>query len=122
VPAIKAFRVRGADFADQIDQWLSGVPAGVKRPCVLLDAYDKSARGGTGKTFNWELVVEARRAGRLEEAGPVILAGGLNPDNVAEAVRKVRPWGVDVASGVEVSPGRKDFAAVEAFIERAQVR
>ena len=69
---------------------------------------------GSGKVFDWSLVDEVAEGPRL------ILAGGLNPDNVTEAVRAVRPWGVDVASGVEKSPGRKDALKVKAFIERAR--
>ena len=71
----------------------------------LLDAYSPGARGGTGEKFNWDLAVEAQKFGK-----PVFLAGGLTPENVADAVRKVRPFGVDVSSGVESSPGKKDPA------------
>ncbi|HMK72312.1 MAG TPA: phosphoribosylanthranilate isomerase, partial [Myxococcaceae bacterium] len=77
---------------------------------VLLDAHGPG-RGGTGRTFDWELVARAR-AWRF----PLWLAGGLTPDNVAEAVRRARPDGVDVASGVESAPGVKDPARVAAFV------
>jgi phosphoribosylanthranilate isomerase len=77
----------------------------------LLDAFSPEARGGTGEKFNWELAIEAQKFGK-----PVFLAGGLTPGNVAEAVRTVRPFGVDVSSGVESSPGKKDHAKVRAFI------
>ncbi len=76
----------------------------------LLDGAG-AAPGGNAATFDWQRAREARVFGR------VILAGGLNPDNVAEAVRSVEPWGVDVASGVESAPGRKDAALVRRFIE-----
>jgi phosphoribosylanthranilate isomerase len=82
----------------------------------LLDAYDAKLHGGTGKTFNWALAREAKRF------GPIILAGGLTPENVAQAIREVRPFAVDVASGVESSPGVKDHAKLRAFfseVERA---
>jgi phosphoribosylanthranilate isomerase len=77
----------------------------------LLDAYSPEARGGTGEKFNWELAVEAQKFGK-----PIVLAGGLTPENVAEAVRKVQPFGVDVSGGVESAPGKKDHAKVRTFI------
>ena len=76
----------------------------------LLDAYVPGQPGGTGHTFDWRLAVQAG------EYGPVILAGGLTPDNVAQAVRTVRPWGVDVASGIEAAPGCKDHDKLRRFI------
>jgi phosphoribosylanthranilate isomerase len=76
----------------------------------LLDAAAGAAYGGTGRTWDWELVAQRR------SDVPLILAGGLNPDNVAEAIAAVRPWAVDVASGVESEPGIKDPEKVEAFI------
>ncbi len=75
----------------------------------LLDSHAPGERGGSGKVFNWELIPAA--LGR-----PVVLAGGLNPDNVADAVARFRPWGVDVSSGVEASPGRKDSDRISHFI------
>jgi phosphoribosylanthranilate isomerase len=78
----------------------------------LLDAYSAENLGGTGKKLNWDLAVEAKKFGK-----PVFLAGGLTPENVADAVRQVRPFGVDVSSGVEASPGKKDPAKVQAFIK-----
>ena len=81
----------------------------------LLDAYSSSKPGGTGETFNWDLALEAQAWGH-----PIFLAGGLTPKNVAEAVRRVRPYGVDVSGGVEAAPGRKDHAKVRAFIQAAK--
>ena len=81
----------------------------------LLDAFARSGRGGTGEKFNWNLAVEARKFGK-----PIFLAGGLTPENVAEAVRQVQPFAVDVSSGVESAPGKKDAAKVRAFIAAAQ--
>ena len=81
----------------------------------MLDAYSPEAAGGTGAKFNWDLAVEAQKFGK-----PIFLAGGLTPGNVAEAIRKVRPFGVDVSSGVETSPGKKDLAKVRAFVNAAK--
>lgn len=77
---------------------------------VLLDASVKGRHGGTGQQFDWS-VLESTPLTR-----PFLLAGGLTPENVAEACRRVRPWGVDVSSGVESSPGRKDVERVAAFV------
>ena len=80
----------------------------------LLDSFVPDQFGGTGAKFNWELALAAKKLGR-----PIILAGGLTPENVGEAVRKVQPYGVDVSSGVEAKPGRKDHGKIRAFIEAA---
>jgi phosphoribosylanthranilate isomerase len=104
---IKAFRIRDRDS-------LTGLP-GYRCDAWLLDSYVPGQPGGTGSTFNWDLAIEAGRAGR-----PVILAGGLVPENVAEAVRRVRPYGVDVSSGVESAPGLKDPARIRAFVKAAR--
>jgi phosphoribosylanthranilate isomerase len=87
---------------------------GGRLPAFLLDAYHPQLRGGTGKTGDWSL------ASRLASQYPILLAGGLDPSNVAQAVQTVRPWGVDVASGVEASPGQKDHAAMRAFVVAAK--
>jgi phosphoribosylanthranilate isomerase len=84
---------------------------GLRLPAaVLVDGHSPHVLGGTGVTAPWHLL-----AG-VDFGVPLILAGGLTPDNVAEAIRIVRPWGVDVASGVEKSPGVKDLAKVNDFI------
>ena len=80
-------------------------------PAFLLDTYQAERRGGTGQTGDWALAAEL--AGRY----PLLLAGGLSPANVVEALRQVRPWGVDVSSGVERAPGQKDHGALRAFIQ-----
>jgi phosphoribosylanthranilate isomerase len=95
------------------------IPADVRRAEAfrtdlhLLDAYRPDIRGGSGESFDWELL-----AGRRSEV-PLILAGGLTPDNVAAAVEAAQPFAVDVASGVEAEPGVKDHAAMAEFIVRA---
>jgi len=81
----------------------------LKPTAYLLDAFDPDRLGGTGKTFDWSAAREAKRY------GPIILAGGLTPENVGRAVRVVRPFAVDVASGVESAPGIKDAAKLRAF-------
>ena len=103
----KAVRVRDENS-------LRALPA-YETDAWLLDSFTPGARGGTGEKFNWDLAVSAKNLGR-----PVILAGGLTPENIAEAVRQVRPFGVDVSSGVESAPGKKDAAKVRAFIEAAK--
>ena len=80
---------------------------------LLLDSYSPAAPGGTGETFGWERIPEMRRL-------PLILAGGLSPENVSAAVRQVRPYAVDVSSGVEIAPGRKDSARIAAFVQAAR--
>ncbi|MBI4556306.1 MAG: phosphoribosylanthranilate isomerase [Candidatus Hydrogenedentes bacterium] len=81
----------------------------------LLDAAVPEMRGGTGHTFNWEVAKRASALGR-----PLILAGGLTPENVAEAVRQVRPYAVDTAGGVESAPGKKDHERIRIFIRNAK--
>ncbi|MFW6133442.1 MAG: phosphoribosylanthranilate isomerase [Planctomycetota bacterium] len=115
-PCIKAFRVRDATWLDEVRDWLDGVRTPMNLAAVLLDAYDPDAPGGTGRRFNWDLVADARAAGALAGLDPLILAGGLDASCVGRAVDIVQPWAVDVASGVEKSPGVKDFRKVEDFI------
>lgn len=83
---------------------------------VLVDTYSPASPGGTGQTGDWAAAADfvARCSKR------VLLAGGLTPDNVAEAARRVKPWGLDVSSGVEREPGRKDLKKVREFIERCR--
>lgn len=86
-----------------------------RHPSLLLDAYHPELPGGTGQRADWEL------AAHLAQVVPrLMLAGGLNPQNVSRAIRQVRPFAVDVASGVEAAPGKKDHALVEAFISAAR--
>jgi len=115
-PCIKAFRVRNEAFAGEVRSWLDGVEARDNLSAVLLDAYDPDLPGGTGQRFNWDLVAAARSAGELGGVGPLVLAGGLDAACVRRAIETVRPWAVDVASGVESSPGVKDLEKVRAFL------
>jgi len=103
---IKAVRVRGEESLSDPGFW--------KDYPLLLDAWSEKGMGGTGETFDWQL------ASRLVDGYQIILAGGLNPENVAAAVAAVRPYGVDVASGVERSPGVKDPRKVARFIAAAK--
>jgi phosphoribosylanthranilate isomerase len=105
--SMKAFRIRDAATLKELARFPTNA--------WLLDAFSSEAEGGTGEQFNWDLAVEAQKAGK-----PIFLAGGLTPTNVAAAVRKVRPFGVDVASGVEKSPGKKDLEKMRAFIKAAK--
>ncbi len=86
---------------------------------VVLDAASTTKLGGTGRAFNWEWIAEARAAGELARVPPIILAGGLTPENVAEAIRIAHPYAVDVSSGVEVAgqPGIKDPVKMRDFIQ-----
>jgi len=102
-PVIKAVAVPGEGPLPDLSPW-----AGIR---VLLDAHDPQRHGGTGRMVDWA------RAAALAATRPVILAGGLTPDNVADVVMRVRPAGIDVSSGVERSPGVKDDARVRALIE-----
>lgn len=101
--AMKAFRIRDASSLRRLP--------GYRTDAWLLDAFVADQRGGTGVGFNWDLAIEATKLGR-----PVFLAGGLTPENVADAVRRVQPFGVDVSSGVESAPGKKDPKRVRDFI------
>jgi len=104
---IKAFRVKDITTLDSLLQYrVAG---------CLLDAWSPAAHGGTGQTFNWGIAAEAVKRGHR-----IVLAGGLAPDNVAEAVKCVNPYAVDVSSGVECSPGRKDGGKIIKFIIQAR--
>jgi len=115
-PCIKAFRVRDRDWLAEVRSWLDACPVRSNVAAVLLDAYDAKAPGGTGRQFNWDVVADARAAGAMAGVDPVILAGGLDASCVEQAIELVKPWAVDVASGVEKSPGVKDLKKVEDFI------
>jgi phosphoribosylanthranilate isomerase len=106
--SMKAFRIRDEKSLAELPNY--------QTDAYLLDAYSSTTLGGTGEKFNWDLAVEAQKFGK-----PVFLAGGMTPENVGEAVKKVRPFGVDVSSGVESAPGKKDAAKVKAFIQAVRM-
>lgn len=106
---IQAFRVKDESSLDEIANCLETFSP----HAIVLDTYHKDKLGGSGETFNWELAVEAKQRFGL----PIILAGGLTAENVGEAVRTVRPYAVDVSSGVEAAPGRKNHAKMKAFVQ-----
>ena len=110
----KALRPTSETEAEIDAEWFA--PYGPNAPVLLIDAYRKDQYGGTGHMADWSI------ATKLAQQYPILLAGGLTPENVAEAIRQVRPWGVDVASGVEVSPGKKDAGKMKSFVERLSPR
>jgi phosphoribosylanthranilate isomerase len=103
LPVIKAIRVRGSFSTGQLAPYKHAT-------AFLLDGFDRRRHGGSGKTFRWDI---ARRAGR---AGRIFLAGGLTPDNIGAAIRSGKPYAVDVCSGVEAKPGKKDPVLVKDFM------
>jgi phosphoribosylanthranilate isomerase len=143
VKVIKAFRVSGEDFAAAVSDWLAGLKSPANVLAVLLDTGSTHVTaglggaagpnvhrhghrgrqyGGTGRRFNWDWIASARERGELAGWPPLLLAGGLTPSNVAAAVRTARPWGVDVAGGVEVEdcPGIKSVDKIRDFIRNAR--
>ncbi len=104
VPVVKSLRVRGLEVAEEVERY-----AGAVAWCIL-DGFQANSHGGTGTAFDWEI---ARPIARRR---PVMIAGGLTPENVAVAISIARPWGVDVSSGVETD-GQKDAAKIAAFVK-----
>lgn len=102
---IKAFGIKDKGSLGRLPQYKT-VSA------YLLDTYQPGKKGGSGKTFNWDLAVEAKKYKK-----PIILSGGLTPQNVREAILKVKPYAVDVSSGVEREPGKKDYWKMKEFIK-----
>lgn len=103
---IKAFRLKDMQSLKKL--------SGFQVSGFLLDTFSESLNGGTGKVFDWSLALPAKKF------GPVIVAGGLTPNNVRQAVQQVHPYGVDVCSGVESEPGVKDHKKVRAFLKNAK--
>jgi phosphoribosylanthranilate isomerase len=108
---IKVFSLKSVDEVERIEPYVGKVRA------VLLDTYDAKVYGGTGKPFNWEIAVAVKN--RFPEV-PLILSGGLNPSNVVDAVKTVKPYCVDVCSGVDETPWKKDSRKVSYFVKLAK--
>ncbi|MFC1590748.1 phosphoribosylanthranilate isomerase [Candidatus Omnitrophota bacterium] len=106
IKVIKAFRIRSADSLDGVD--------GYDADYYLFDTFREDAFGGTGKVFSWDMLKER------EFSRPVILSGGLNADNVCGAIKACSPFGVDVSSGIEASPGKKDIEKMRRFVENVK--
>lgn len=103
--AIKAFRVK--------DEGILSLISNYQASAYLLDTFDTAMLGGTGQRFDWRIAQKAVASGRL-----IILSGGLNPDNIQEAITMVRPYGVDVSSGIETRPGKKALHKMQQFFSR----
>ena len=103
MPFIKSLRVKPETHVEEVAEQFSSASA------ILLDSFNPSSFGGTGEAFDWSLAC-------VDISLPIILAGGLNSDNVSSAIRQVRPYAVDASSGVESAPGVKDIDKIEAFI------
>jgi phosphoribosylanthranilate isomerase len=120
-PPLRWWMVRHIDRREAIRD-LAAELARLTHPpaAVVLDTASKAALGGTGQTFNWHWIADARAAGDLDRLPPIVLAGGLTPDNVSDAVCIARPFAVDVSSGVEVkggTPGEKDAHKLRDFLQ-----
>lgn len=110
---IKAIRVRSESDLLQLDNY--------RADAYLLDSYSDRKMGGTGKSFDWEIVRKTNsREKEFSRSKRIIIAGGLNPDNVADAIKLTKPFGVDTSSGVELNPGIKDKELMRRFIGAAK--
>ena len=105
--SIKAFRIQNETSIKNIKRYQGFVRA------ILLDTYQKGKAGGTGRTFDWSLGLKAKEAGI-----PIILSGGLGPENIQEAIRSVDPYAVDINSGIEKRPGKKDPVLMKQLMEK----
>ncbi len=119
-PVMRAFRCRQTGLAPVYAYLDRCRELGCLPHMILIDSYKEGIFGGTGETADWSELARYASIGGHPERPPLVLAGGLRPDNVAQAIRMVRPRAVDTASGVESSPGRKDPDLVRAFVEAAR--
>lgn len=117
VAIFRAWRFQGSSLADLADYLAACRMNGTSVAACLVDSHVPGVYGGTGAKVPW---AELRREYPMSGWPPLILAGGLSPENIAQAVATVQPWGVDVASGVETAPGQKDLERVRRFIEAAR--
>lgn len=106
MPIFKAIHIEDTENLKEMEKYFD--------VSFLLDTYNSTKAGGTGAPFPWEIALKAK------DKGNFILSGGLNPVNVGNAIKKVRPWGVDVCSGVETVPGKKDFLKISDFIKEVR--
>ncbi len=116
--AIRIGIVAVLPFGEDLDHELATVTSNSAIDGVLIDSRGPMGHGGTGTRYDWQTAQRHFRSAALPRR--LIAAGGLNPDNVAEAIQTLMPWGVDVATGVEAAPGRKDPARVVSFIRNAR--
>jgi phosphoribosylanthranilate isomerase len=117
---LKAIRVDPNTFGPELEQWRRDIQ---RLKLTHLQGFvleTAGAVGGSGIANNWELITRHRKRGDFIGLPPIIASGGLTPDNVADVVRAIHPWAVDVSSGVESAPGRKSAEKMEAFIEASQ--
>jgi phosphoribosylanthranilate isomerase len=122
--ALRVLQVVDVPVGMDLEELRSLLTAVLRHPFVvaaLLDASHGGTSGGTGKRFDWERTAEVVRQVQEAIGGRVIVAGGLQVENVGEAIAAFEPWGVDVASGVEASPGKKDAERLRAFVEAVRV-
>jgi phosphoribosylanthranilate isomerase len=112
----KALRPISLEVAKVEAEWYTAPEQSISHPALLIDTYHPTLRGGTGETGNWELSAQL-----VKSIPRLMLAGGLNVENISTAVKTVRPFAVDVASGVEAKPGEKDSIAVREFIHLAKI-
>jgi phosphoribosylanthranilate isomerase len=106
LPRVKAFRIEPDFEPDRLTAYACSA--------YLLDTFSEQAHGGTGRTFDWQIAQRAKAMGRI------ILAGGLNPENIAAAVKTVAPYAVDVSSGIEAKPGKKDATKMKSLFEAVE--
>lgn len=107
LPTVKSFAVKDDSVLEKIEEY--------RENSFLLDTYSATRAGGTGESFDWTIAVKAKAYGH------VILSGGLTPENITRALNEVKPWAVDISSGVELSPGKKDHQKITDFMKKVQI-